>query len=64
MLVVMIYLLHHFGLKGLAAARVCYGAIALLVYVPLLRGLGIRRGHAGPVSSIAIACELQEGSKP
>lgn len=39
MLPVMIYLLHHMGLYGLAISRVYLGAIALLVYVPLARHL-------------------------
>jgi O-antigen/teichoic acid export membrane protein len=39
MLPVMICLLHHMGLYGLAISRVCLGSIALLVYVPLARRL-------------------------
>jgi O-antigen/teichoic acid export membrane protein len=61
MLLLMIYLLHHMGLQGLAIARVCYGSVALLVYVPLLRRLGIGSGTS-EVPSIAIPRELPEGS--
>jgi O-antigen/teichoic acid export membrane protein len=64
MLVVMIYLLHHMGLRGLATARVCYGAVALLVYLPLLRRLSGEKRHATPTPSLAMDGELQEGSKP
>jgi O-antigen/teichoic acid export membrane protein len=64
MLVVMIYLLHHMGLQGLAIARVCYGAIALLVYVPLLRRLRPGKIQTSAISSRAINCELQEVSRP
>jgi O-antigen/teichoic acid export membrane protein len=62
MLIVMIHLLHHMGLHGLAVARVCYGSVALLVYLPLLRQLGIGRRETGTASSLAIPHELQEGS--
>jgi O-antigen/teichoic acid export membrane protein len=60
MLLLMIYLLRHMGLQGLANARACYGSIALLVYVPLLRHLntGARTMHSK--SSIEIPCELQK----
>ena len=64
MLLVMIYLLHHLGLQGLAIARVCYGAVALLLYVPLVRRLGAEKGEKRSVSSMAIPCEVREGSKP
>ena len=36
MFFLMIYLLRHAGIQGLAMSRVCYGGIALLVYLPLL----------------------------
>jgi O-antigen/teichoic acid export membrane protein len=64
MLMLMIYLLHHMGLRGLAGARVCYGLIALTVYLPLLRELGVTRNEASPTQSMAIPCDLQEGSQP
>jgi len=62
MLMLMIYLLHHMGLQGLAIARVCYGAVALLVYLPLSRRIGIGRTKTDTVSPLAIPRELQEGS--
>jgi O-antigen/teichoic acid export membrane protein len=62
MLLLMIYLLHHKGLQGLATARVCYGAIALLVYLPLLLRAGIVSKQSNSASSLAVSCELQEGS--
>jgi O-antigen/teichoic acid export membrane protein len=64
MLMVMIYLLHHMGLQGLAIARVCYGAIALLVYLPLLHRLSAGKRYASPSSSIAVPREIQEVSRP
>lgn len=39
LLMMMLYLLHHHGLYGMAVARMCYGAAALLVYLPLLHRL-------------------------
>jgi O-antigen/teichoic acid export membrane protein len=64
MLLLMVYLLHQDGLHGLATARVCYGATALLVYLPLLVGPGPGKRQATPVSSMAISGQFQEGSKP
>ena len=63
MLLLMIYLLRHMGLQGLATARVCYGSVALLVYLPLMRQLGTGQRETAAVSPLGIPCELQEGSK-
>jgi O-antigen/teichoic acid export membrane protein len=63
MLLMMIYLLHHIGIQGLAIARVCYGAVALLVYLPLLRRLGAKTGETLAISGPAVPCDLQEGAK-
>jgi O-antigen/teichoic acid export membrane protein len=40
MLLLMVWLLPRFGAYGIALARLCYGAITLLVYIPLTRQLG------------------------
>jgi O-antigen/teichoic acid export membrane protein len=64
MLPLMIYLLHHMGLLGLAAARVCYGLIALIVYLPLVRELGNTRTSVKSAWAIATPGDLQEGSQP
>jgi O-antigen/teichoic acid export membrane protein len=64
MLLVMVDLLHRMGLEGLAIARVGYGAVALLVYVPLLRHLGTKRLVRGPELLSAIPGQLEEGSEP
>jgi|GEM_PF-908859 len=64
MLVVMIYLLHHMGLRGLAVARVCDGLVALIVYLPLLRELKIAGRESSSAPGMAIACDLQEGAQP
>jgi O-antigen/teichoic acid export membrane protein len=63
MLLLMIYLLHHMGLRGLATARVWYGLFALIVYLPLVRELRITRSESSSVRSMAIPCDLQEGSQ-
>jgi O-antigen/teichoic acid export membrane protein len=64
MFMLMIYLLHHMGLRGLAVSRVCYGLVALVVYLPLLRELRITRRKSSSAQSMAIACDLQEGAQP
>jgi O-antigen/teichoic acid export membrane protein len=64
MLLLMVYLLHQSGLQGLAMARACYGATALLVYLPLLARPVTGTTQAIPVPSMAVACQLEEGSKP
>lgn len=64
MLLLMIYLLHHMGLHGLASARVCYGVIALLVYLPLFRELANTRTRVNSAWAMAVPGNLQEGSQP
>jgi O-antigen/teichoic acid export membrane protein len=64
MLLLMVYLLHQNGLHGLATARVCYGATALLVYLPLLVGPGVGKREATPMSSTVISGQVEEGLKP
>jgi len=59
MLLAMLFLLHHEGLRGLALSRLGYGVVALIVYLPLL---AMRMGKAQE-SAPAAACELQEGWK-
>lgn len=63
MLLVMIVLLHRTGLQGLATARVCYGFVALLIYVPLIRSLVTQRHGDHSARIVAIPYELQEGSE-
>ncbi len=63
-LVLMFYLLRRIGLEGLAIARVCYGAFALLVYLPLWRKLAETTTEVRTALSAAGgAIELQEGSQ-
>ncbi|HEV2486812.1 MAG TPA: polysaccharide biosynthesis protein [Terracidiphilus sp.] len=64
MLLMMIDLLRHQGLQGLALSRLGYGAVTLLVYLPLLQQLNVERRENGRVSPLVIPCEIQEGSKP
>ncbi len=63
MLLVMIYLLHHIGIRGLAIARVCYGAVSLLVYVPLLHRFDVKTGDVPATKPLAVPCDLQERVK-
>jgi O-antigen/teichoic acid export membrane protein len=64
MLLLMIYLLHHHGLQGLALSRLCYGSVSLLVYLPLLWQLNVGTRGRSCVSSLTIPYNVQEASKP
>lgn len=64
MLLFMINLLRHHGLQGLALSRLCYGSVALFVYLPLLRQLKSGPRESISVPSLMIDCNVQEGSKP
>jgi O-antigen/teichoic acid export membrane protein len=62
LLMLMLFLLHHRGLFGLAMARLCYGAASLSVYLPLVRRLSVLSGPVVPVPPINHAGRLrQEG---
>jgi O-antigen/teichoic acid export membrane protein len=63
MLVLMLDLLHSAGLQGLAWSRVCYGFIALLIYIPLFRQLSSPAGAMKTVSSLSNQLEVQEAPK-
>ena len=63
MFFLMIYLLHHAGVQGLAMSRVYYGAIALLVYLPLLASFKAREQSTPRLEVMPIAASLQGGSK-
>jgi len=63
MLLLMIQLLHHMGLRGLALSRLCYGAVALLVYLPLLGQVNLGNRERSFVSSLPIAFKAQEEAK-
>jgi O-antigen/teichoic acid export membrane protein len=63
-LLLMIYLLRHLGIEGLAITRVFYGISSILVYLPLLRRLEVGQPAAHIAPAMALANELQEGSKP
>lgn len=64
MLLLMIELLRHMGLQGLALSRLCYGSVALLVYLPLLWKLDIRTRDRNGVSALSKMSQVQEGAKP
>ncbi len=63
MLLLMIMLLHHMGLRGLALSRLCYGAIALLVYLPLLGRVNIGKQESSCVSPLPVAYNVQEEAR-
>jgi O-antigen/teichoic acid export membrane protein len=63
MLLLMIVLLRHMGLQGLALSRLCYGSVALLVYLPLLGRLSTVNKVRKGASPLAIAYKVQEGAK-
>ena len=63
MLMVMVPMLHRLGLQGLTALRVVYGAVALLVYVPLLAAMSRKADWPVLAKATALTRELQEGVK-
>jgi O-antigen/teichoic acid export membrane protein len=58
LMLLMVYLLRHRGVQGLAAARFWYGAATLTLYLPLI---GQLRSRPASERSLSIAAELQEG---
>jgi O-antigen/teichoic acid export membrane protein len=64
MLLLMIELLWQRGLPGLALSRLCYGSVALLVYLPLLGKLNLGRSARNCVSALPISHEVPEEAKP
>ena len=52
LLMLMMYLLHHRGVIGLAAARLCYGAASLSVYFPLTRRLSVLSETGFPIAPV------------
>lgn len=63
MLLLMFYLLRHDGLRGLANARVCYGACSLLLYLPLFRSFGMAKTAVRSLSAASIPGKLGEESR-
>ncbi|MGA8528554.1 MAG: polysaccharide biosynthesis protein [Acidobacteriaceae bacterium] len=61
MLPLLLALLHHHGLHGLADSRLIYGAVALIVYLPLLAKLRITRDTP---ASLPVPYAVQEGRLP
>ncbi|MGA2534622.1 MAG: polysaccharide biosynthesis protein [Terracidiphilus sp.] len=64
MLLLMIELLRHMGLEGLALSRLCYGSVALLVYLPLLWRVDIGTRERNGASALSNISQIQEGAKP
>jgi O-antigen/teichoic acid export membrane protein len=63
MLALMIEMLRHQGLQGLAISRLCYGSIALLVYLPLAKQLYAGRDRTR-ASELGIPIVAEEASNP
>jgi O-antigen/teichoic acid export membrane protein len=63
MLLLMIQLLRHGGIHGLALSRVCYGSMALFVYLPLLMQLDLQKKNYTSALPIATSC-VQEDATP
>jgi O-antigen/teichoic acid export membrane protein len=63
MLLLMIDLLRHMGLEGLALSRLCYGLVALLVYLPILAKLNIGKQSRNNKSSLPIAYKIPQEEK-
>ncbi len=63
MLLLMIDLLPHQGLEGLALSRLFLGSISLLVYLPLAQMLKSESKKRSRASALTISFETQEGSK-
>ncbi len=57
MLLMVIWLLPRTGIAGVATARVVYGVVTLLMYVPLLRLVRKSASDALPLSGIGPVCE-------
>jgi O-antigen/teichoic acid export membrane protein len=64
MLLLMIELMRQMGLQGLALSRLCYGPVALLVYLPLLWKFDIGTRERNDASALARVSQVQEGAKP
>ena len=64
MLLLMIVFLRHMGLQGLALSRLCYGSVALLVYLPLLGKITAENRSRTCISPASLAYEAQEEARP
>lgn len=63
MLLMMIELLRHMGLPGLALSRLCYGSVALIVYLPLVGKLNTLKSATNSVSSLPVAYKVPQEAK-
>ena len=64
MLLPMLALLQSKGIAGLAISRLLFGAVSLLVYIPLVQQQGSERSADQRTRRVMIARELEEGVKP
>ena len=62
--VIMIGLARHGGLQGVAASRLFYGFLSLLVYVPLWRHLAFGGRHPRLQPALPLNCEFQKVAEP
>lgn len=63
LLLLMVYLVHHDGLQGLATSRIFYGALALLIYLPLFQRFAESRRTSNSTAPLLMACEFREASE-
>jgi hypothetical protein len=64
MLLLMIVFLRHMGLEGLALSRLCYGSVALLVYLPLLTKITAENRSRTSIAPATLAYEAHEEARP
>jgi O-antigen/teichoic acid export membrane protein len=64
MLLLMVELLRHHGLQGLAQARLYFGAVSLLVYLPLVQRLRTPRAARESSPVLPFTAEAPEVSQP
>jgi O-antigen/teichoic acid export membrane protein len=63
-LLLMVYLAHHGGLKGMAISRLIYGLLSLLLYVPLARKLGITDSASPSRTRLHVHNQFAEEQRP
>jgi hypothetical protein len=63
-LLLMVYLAHHGGLKGMAISRLIYGLLSLLLYVPLARKLGITDSASPSRTRLHVQNQFAEEQRP
>ena len=63
LLLVMLWLVRTAGMQGLAASRILYGLLALLIYIPLLQKFAESKKSSNHAAPLVLACELREAAE-